>query len=408
MMKLVLICFVLVISVIPVGCGGNSPTLTETPPPPVIGTSETPVANPTTTTTPTTTPVEDPVTATTTPAEESGIVVTANTADITFPDYITFGIDLSAPAIVEEITIVYSSDQRTLAPSINQAEAEFDADLAVSTEWKWEMKKTGSIPPGATIWWEWVITDENDETYTTPRQEMVYSDTRYEWEFRDFDTVDVYWHDQPEALIDELLVAVESHLSRLELDVNIPPERKPRVFIYRSSEELRDAMLFEQEWVGAVAFTSYNIILTAVSTSSLDWAKDALPHEITHLLVKEVVFGPFGDLPLWLDEGLAQYTESEMDSHSRGILDDAIAEGTLISLTSLSGSFPTDPTSAYLAYAESLSIVEFIISEYGWEKMRQLLDTFKGGSTNDKALLAVYGFDVAGLESQWKAYIGTD
>ena len=52
-------------------------------------------------------------------------------------------------------------------------------------------------------------------------------------------------------------------------------------------------MLFEQEWTGAVAYSDYNIILTAVSTGNLEWAKRALPHEVTHLIVKEAIFGPF-------------------------------------------------------------------------------------------------------------------
>lgn len=405
LMKCALACIVILVSLLPGGCGGGSPTSTLTPPPPTIGNSDTQTAAPTSTSpTPTTTAVDVQVTET--PSTPQEITVTSNTATITFPDYITFSIELTSPVTVDEITIICSSDERTLVPSTNQAEPDFDADCTINTEWKWEMKKIGSIPPGATIWWEWVITNQDGETLTTPRQEIVYSDTRFKWEFREYDIVDVYWHSQPEELIEELLAVVETQLSRIELDVDIPAERKPQVFIYRSSEELRDAMLFEQQWTGAVAFTSYNIILTAVNSSSLEWAKDALPHEITHILVREMVFGPFGELPTWLNEGLAQYAESEMDSYTQEILNTAIMDDELISIKSLSGSFPADSAGAYLAYAESRSIVEFMIETFGWEKMRQLLDTFKDGSTDDNALLSVYGFDINGLETQWKAYIG--
>ena len=407
-MRFVLVCIVLLVLMVLAGCGGDSPTLTQPPPPPTISSSDTATAEPTTTTAaPTTTAIEDemPDNATT---MGQGIAVISNTATITFPDYITFSIELTSPAIVDEMIITYASDERTLVPSTHQAQPDFDEDLAINVEWKWEMKKTGSIPPGATIWWEWVITNQDDETLTTPRQEITYSDTRFQWDFREYDIVDVYWHSQSEALIEELLAEVEYKLSLIELNVNIPAERKPKVFIYRSSDELKDAVLFEQQWTGALAFTSYNIILTAVNSGSLEWAKDALPHEITHLLVEEAVFGPFGDLPVWLNEGLAQYTESEMDTYTQGILNTAITDDALISIQSLSGSFPADPSGAYLAYAESRSVVEFMVDSFGWEKMRQLLDAFKDGSTNDKALLTVYGFDVNGLESQWKVYIGAN
>lgn len=170
--------------------------------------------------------------------------------------------------------------------------------------------------------------------------------------------------------------------------------------------ELRDAMLFEQEWTGAVAFPSYNIILSAVNSDIFDWAADALPHEITHLIVGEAVFGPFGDIPTWLNEGLAQYTELKMPEYKQQALDKAIADGTLIPISSLSGNFPTSGSDALLAYAESSSVVSFLIEEFGWEKIQLLLATFKEGATSDQALMTVYSFNIDGLENEWKSHIG--
>ena len=64
------------------------------------------------------------------------------------------------------------------------------------------------------------------------------------------------------------------------------------------------------------------------------------------------------------------------------------------------------PAGATLAYAESASIVSFLVEEFGWEKMRQLLAAFKDGATNDDALKQAYSFDVNGLELRWKKHIG--
>jgi hypothetical protein len=309
-------------------------------------------------------------------------------------------------AAVRSISLQYGSDRRTLVPETTSVVPEFIAGTDVATSWSWEMKKTGSMPPGAVVWWSWEVTDDDGQTTTTSRGTIVYSDTRFEWQLSPHPDYDIYWHDQTEALIDGLLDAVEARLSRIKLDVVIPAARKPRVYIYRSSEELQGAVLFEQEWTGALAYPEYNIILTAVGSGSLEWAKGALPHEITHLLVGEATFGPFGGIPTWLNEGLAQYTETPMADYLQRALDNAIADSTLMSIRSLSGSFPADPTAAYLAYAESSSIVSFLIEEYGWEKMDGLLAAFKEGATDNNALLQVYAFDVDGLEAAWKAYIG--
>ena len=210
----------------------------------------------------------------------------------------------------------------------------------------------------------------------TPQETLVYTDSRFTWQSAQMEKMDIYWHGQDEALIHEITGEVDTRLSRLELDVTIPEERKPRVFIYRSSDELKGAILYEQEWTGALAFLDYNIVLTALNPDILDWAKQALPHEITHLIVAEAVFGPFGDIPTWLNEGLAEYAGGEMPDYYEQTLKQAFRSGSLISVRSLTGGFPADPSLAYLAYAESLSLVEYLLDTWDWDKMNELLGFF--------------------------------
>jgi response regulator of citrate/malate metabolism len=61
---------------------------------------------------------------------------------------------------------------------------------------------------------------------------------------------------------------------------------------------------------------------------------------------------------------------------------------------------------SYLSYAESYSIVDYLIRTFGKDKMFQLLDTFRQGSTYDGALQKVYGFDTAGLNTTWQKSLG--
>jgi hypothetical protein len=57
---------------------------------------------------------------------------------------------------------------------------------------------------------------------------------------------------------------------------------------------------------------------------------------------------------------------------------------------------------AALSYAQSQSVVEFLISVYGRDKLSQLLMLFKEGSTTDDALHIIYGFDQEELDSLWR------
>ncbi len=385
-----------------IGC--NSGSLPVPPPP------QTTDLIPTTMVTETTPPSE--TTAIITPPPESipssipaetGINVDSNLATVDFPDKITFSLEGTSPVTIKTIALEHGTDQRSLTVETTRNEIDFEEGKEINVSWDWEMKKTGSIPPGSTVWWKWVLTDADGKTITVPRKELFYTDTRFSWQMKELTDMNIYWHGDNEALVNTLADEVQERLLLVKLNVTFPPERKPKVFVYTSSEELRGAILFEQEWTGALAYPGYNIVLTAVNTNNLEWAKAALPHEITHLMTGELIFGPFGDIPLWLNEGLSEYAEGPMPDYYKQILDAAVKDNSLISIKSLSSGFPTSSSGASLAYAQSNSIVRYLIDTYGWEKIRQLLAVFKEGSTYDKGLMTVYSFDMDGLDAEWRA-----
>ncbi|MDH4291254.1 MAG: peptidase MA family metallohydrolase, partial [Dehalococcoidia bacterium] len=163
------------------------------------------------------------------------------------------------------------------------------------------------------------------------------------------------------------------------------------------------AMIYSQEWTGGVAFPDFGIIVISIPPSQLEWGERALVHELTHLVVHQATFSPYGQLPLWLDEGLATYSEGELDPDLRSSLNKAILESTLISVRSLCSPFSAYADKARLSYAQSYSLVEYLLDNHGQDKMLDLLTILKQGSTYDEALTAVYGFDIDDLDASWRA-----
>ena len=98
------------------------------------------------------------------------------------------------------------------------------------------------------------------------------------------------------------------------------------------------------------------------------------------------------------------YAEGEMESVYRNYLTQAIALDSLISVRTLSSPFSAYADKSYLSYAQSLSLVEFLIDSYGQEKMFELLSVFRQGSNYDDAFMSVYSFDMDGLNSLWQEY----
>jgi hypothetical protein len=105
---------------------------------------------------------------------------------------------------------------------------------------------------------------------------------------------------------------------------------------------------------------------------------------------------------------LAVRSEGGMGREERLALEQAIEDNELISLRVLNSPFPDQRARAILSYAESNSLVEFLIQEHGTEKFAQLLQTFSVGAHYDDAMLEVYGVDMNGIEDQWRAYIGAE
>ncbi len=281
---------------------------------------------------------------------------------------------------------------------------EFEPDTQVDLAWAWEMRKTGSIPPGTTIWWRWRVQDADGREYLSDRQELAYTDARFEWQSYSRDNITLYWYAGGGGFGATLADATADGLATLELRQEMT--EPINAFIYADAQDVRDAVLFAQEWVGGLAFPTHNILLIAVPPNPSPSAVAGLVHELAHLLVEEVTFNCFGDLPRWLDEGLATYAEGPMGAPRQSMLDRAAAAGELVTLRSLSSSFAASHESANLSYAQSRSIVAYLIDTYGWERMRQLLETFAGGSTYDAALLDVYEMDAGELDLEWRASLG--
>jgi len=265
-----------------------------------------------------------------------------------------------------------------------------------------------SLPPGADITYWWMIEDDDGNTVETSPETTHFDDDRFTWRSLtsgagEGGSITLYWYNGGDSFAQELMDTCEEGLASLTQDIGTYPEKPIKIYVYQSTSDLRGAMVFSQEWTGGVAFIDFGIIAISISPSQLEWGKGALLHELTHLVVHQATFSPYGQLPLWLDEGLATNSEGELDSDLQASLNRAISEGTLISVRTLCSPFSAYTDKARLSYAESYSLVKYLLDNHGQGKMLDLLTTLKQGSTYDEALTEVYGFDIEGLDAGWRA-----
>ncbi|NWG06635.1 MAG: hypothetical protein HXY35_08135 [Chloroflexi bacterium] len=333
--------------------------------------------------------------------------VTNNEIILNFPETATFRATITGDSNIESVILEYGNVQQTCGEVIAKAFPQFTPGRTVTAEWTWEMRQSGSLPPGSTLWWRWRVTDTNGRETVSETKSATWLDNVHKWRtLNDGDYIRLHSYEGNSAFAVDLADAAHDGLYFNETQSGLKAEEPIDLYIYANTDDLKDAILYEPSWTGGQAFPEQNIVILGISEDDLEWGREAVIHELTHVLVGHLTFSCLGDVPTWLNEGLAVYSEGGLDTNSQQQLEDAIQNDTLLTVRSLSAGFSEVADKAFLSYSQSYSIVKFLIETYGQEKMTALLIALRDGNTVDDALQHVYGFNIEGLEDAWRASIG--
>lgn len=330
--------------------------------------------------------------------------ILSNQAIVDFPNQITFQLELAAGSNIRQAVLNYDTLQNSCLDVSSQVTVEVTGD---KLEWTWEMVRSGNPPPGSQVWWEWTLTEANGTTTTTPRQTVNLEDSRFNWRTVTAERVHLHWYAGDE--VGQLLLdAATAGLAQLEAEMGLSLQSDVQFFIYGRSEDMREAVLYIQNWAGGVAFSEYNTILIGVPpTIAADWGRETVRHELAHLVLGQFGWSCVGGgRPTWLEEGFAMYAQGEPTATITADLENGIENNAFSPLRSLNGAFPAHDSAASLAYSQSYSVVAFLLDDYGQEKLQQLILALAEGISYDAALEQVYGFNVDGLEMAWRQSIG--
>jgi hypothetical protein len=328
-----------------------------------------------------------------------------NSAQAEFPYRLNFNLSAESKANITDVRLRYLVDRVSYARVTSEIYIDVVPGPRVDVSWTWDMRKTGGLPTGSSVEYWWIIEDANGDRTETAPLHVQFDDTRYSWHSLTEDKVTIYWYEGRQSFAQELMAASRQAMNRLNKDTGAELKESVKLYIYTDAQDLRDAMIHPQEWTGGVAFPRYGTIAIGIATNNLNWGKRAIAHELSHLVIHQMTLNPYGGLPTWLNEGLAMYAEGKLSTAFTSSLSEAIAKDNLISVRSLSSPFSAYTEQSYLSYAQSYSLVDYLISNYGQGKMLELLNTFKEGSSYDNALVKVYDFDMDGLDTLWRDYL---
>lgn len=210
-------------------------------------------------------------------------------------------------------------------------------------------------------------------------------------------------------------------------------DKRVKIYLYPDQSEFVKSSN-HPVWAGGAADYDTKTIMSFFG--SKDFADTILPHEIAHLIFRDFV-GFKGVIPLWLDEGVAQWTEEKKRQLVKKLAKEMFLNNGLLTINDMmklpinsikngesvfirptrtkAGDagvlFMTGNNLIAAYYVEAVSMVGFLIEKFGKTEFTSFCRSLRDGKSLEEALIAVYSTyirDLNDFETQWRAYIEND
>ena len=143
--------------------------------------------------------------------------IISNQAIVDYPSTVNFQLEIDPSITIVDAVLTYDVEQTSCLEVSATVPVEVDGPIL---EWEWAMVRSGNPPPGVDLWWEWKLTDDQGQTYNTPRQSLTFTDDRFSWKTVSQDNITLHWY-AGEDVGPLLLESAVAGLTLLEDDLGI-------------------------------------------------------------------------------------------------------------------------------------------------------------------------------------------
>lgn len=207
---------------------------------------------------------------------------------------------------------------------------------------------------------------------------------------------DVYYETGTESVAESTVVIAEREIRLLGDAFEYLPSNPIPIIVYRSPARFRQTTLISGDMgEGVGGFTEFYKGRIAVPFTGI-WSeyRHVLAHELNHAYVFDMMFRrELTDIvksraPLWVMEGLAEYTSLGWDTASEIEFRDMVINNTIASVAELSR------RGDYLVYREGQAIYHFMNERYGQERFHDFVRYMKNRDGIEGAMDQAFGMTV--------------
>ncbi|MBN2502779.1 MAG: hypothetical protein JXB38_18515 [Anaerolineales bacterium] len=319
-----------------------------------------------------------------------------------FPDSLTFQITVESTSgeinkaefIFNEYGVEYPDSNRLRIIEVEPAQE-------ITLEYTWDT--TTGIYPWSSVAYSWQARDSLGNFAQTEIETFIYEDTRFTWQRLEDDRAEVWWHDNDSSFGNQVLAIANTAIEEQGAFFQLELEEPIQAIIYNSYDEYNAWAREDAHRSSGMAYAGHNLIFA--NTQNTTALEEILSHEIGHIYFHYYLGDKVYDVPVWLNEGIAQYLEPVNHSYVISWTQSQMQDDAWLSLFVLGSNHYFYGEDRQLSYAEAYCAVLYMTETYGEQSILDLLDAYKEGKSTDKAFEAVFGLTLSEFEAEWLVWL---
>ena len=231
----------------------------------------------------------------------------------------------------------------------------------------------------------------------------------FDWNFIVSPNFNVYYYgDNYDLAIFTSKIAEES-LDQIGKHLRWRSQQPIKIIVYTSHNDFQQTNIvnvYMSEGIGGVTELYKNRIVIPFEGSYAQF-KHVIHHELVHAIINDMIYGGnvqgvlsgrvLLQVPLWANEGLAEFLSVDWDTNSDMVLRDLAIEESLPEVDQLNYSI--------LAYKGGQSVWKYITNKYGREKVGEVFQQMKRTQNAEKGFENALGTDFEKLTENWHDYL---
>jgi len=246
--------------------------------------------------------------------------------------------------------------------------------------------------------------------FSSAAQEAVFGKNKvkykkFDWWYIQTNHFDIYFSDNGEYLANFTAAAAESAYTLISKSFRYEVNNRIPIMVYNSHNDFQQTNVlseYMEEGIGGVTELFKNRMVVPFE-GNYKMFRHVIHHELVHAVFNDMYYGGSIQsiisnnirlqLPMWFNEGMAEYQSLHWDTNSDMFMRDATIHTYLP---------PIDYLGGYFAYRGGQSVWYYIANKYGDQKIAEILNRIKGSRSIEQGFKNALGLTVSELNDRWQ------